>query len=120
MDQIINNPGLQNIIEMILLNLDYKDLQECQHLNKLTQQILANPMFWLKRWNGLSKESKKDWTKAIQITRNTHLETNVLSYIKKAIKIGHLVDVPCYIDENVVEKLTELMSDKPGEKPFHR
>ena len=120
MDQILNNEGLQHIAEMIFLNLDSEKLKTCQCLNKSSQQILANPMFWLKKWKGLSKESKKDWTKAIQITRNTPLETNVLSYIKKAIKIGHFVDVPCYIDENVVEKLTELMSDKPGEKPFHR
>ena len=104
MDQILNNPGLQNITENIFLNLDDTDLQKCQCLNKSSQQILTNPMFWLKKWKGLSKESKKDWTKAIQITRNTHLEKNVLSYIKKAIKIGHIVDVPCYIDANVVEK----------------
>ena len=104
MDQILNNPGLQNITENIFLNLDDTDLQKCQCLNKSSQQILTNPMFWLKKWKGLSKKSKKDWTKAIQITRNTHLEKNVLSYIKKAIKIGHIVDFPCYIDENVVEK----------------
>ena len=108
MDQIINNSGLQNITEMIFLNLDSECLKECQHLNKSSQQILANPMFWLKKWKGLSKETKKDWTKAIQITRNTHLERNVLSYIKKAIKIGHVLDVPCYINENVVEKSNEF------------
>ena len=80
MDQIINNSGLQKITETIFLNLDDKDLQECQHLNKSSQKILANPLFWLKKWKGLTKKSKKDWTKAIQITRNMPLETNVLSY----------------------------------------
>ena len=108
MDQIINTSGLQHIIEMVFLNLDYEDLQECQLLNKSCQEILENPIFWIKRWRGLSKESKKNWTHAIQITRNTNLETNVISYIKKAIKIGHIVDVPCYIDENVVEKSNEF------------
>ena len=120
MDQVFNNSGLQHITEIIFLNLDIEKLQVCQCLNKSSKEILKNPIFWLKKWKGLSKNSKKDWTKAIQLTRNTNLEENVISYIKRAIKIGHIVDVPCYIDENVVEKLTELMSDKPGEKPFHR
>ena len=108
MDKIINNTGLQHIIEMIFLNLDYEYLQECQLLNKSIKEILENPMFWIKKWKGLSKESKKDWTKAIQITRNTNIEINVISYIKKAIKIGHVVDVPCYINANVVEKSNEF------------
>ena len=112
MDKIINNTGLQHIIEMIFLNLDYEYLQECQLLNKSIKEILENPMFWIKKWKGLSKESKKDWTKAIQITRNTNLETNVISYIKKAIKIGHVVDVPCYINENIVEKSNEFTFEK--------
>ena len=108
MDQILNNQGLQHIAEIIFLNLDSEKIKICQLLNKSSQQICANPMFWLKKWKGLSKESKKEWSKAIKITRNTNLETNVVSYIKKAIRIGHVVDVPCYIDENIVEKSNEF------------
>ena len=108
MDQILNNEGLQHIAEMIFLNLDSEKLKTCQCLNKSSQQIFANPMFWLKKWKGLSKKSRNDWSKAIQITRNTNLETNIVSYIKKADKIGHLMDVPCHIDKNVVEKSNEF------------
>ena len=118
MDQILNNEGLQHIAEMIFLNLDSEKIRTCQILNKSSQQILANPMFWLKKWKGLSKESNKDWSEAIQITRNTNLETNVVSYIKMAIKIGHVVDVPCYIDENVVEKSNEFTFERADGKKF--
>ena len=95
MDEITNNPGLQHITEDILLNLDFKKLQVCQSVNKNFEEILNNPMFWLKKWRlkGLSKENHTDWVKAIQLTRNKNLETNVLAYIKKIIEFGHFVDL---------------------------
>ena len=102
LDQIINNSGLQNITETIFTSMDFENLQKCQFLNKSSHQILANPIFWLKKWKGLSKKSQNDWIKAIQLTKNTPLEKIILLYIKKAIKIGHIVDVPCYISENLV------------------
>ena len=75
------------------------------------QQILKNhPMFWLKKWRfnrGLSKKNQKDWIKALQMTKNTNIERVVL-YIQKVIKIGHFVDVPCYIDDQSVKKSTEI------------
>ena len=111
LDQIINNSGLQNITETIFTNMDFENLQKCQFLNKSSHQILANPMFWLKKWKGLSKKSQNDWIKAIQLTKNTPLEKNILLYIKKAIKIGHIVDVPCYISENLVEELEYTIKD---------
>ena len=108
MDQIIKSPGLQHIIENVFLNLDFKDLLACQFINKTCKQILANPMFWLKKWRfyrGLSKKNQADWTKAIQLTKGTIFEKNILLYIKRVIKTGHFVDVPCYIDStNVLEK----------------
>ena len=108
MDQIIKSPGLQHVIENIFLNLDFKDLLACQFINKTCKQILANPMFWLKKWRfyrGLSKKNEEDWIKAIQMTKGTIFEKNILLYIKRVIKTGHFVDVPCYIDStNVLEK----------------
>ena len=95
MDEIINNPGLQHIIELIFFNLDHKDLMNCQLVNKSTKQILENPMFWLKKWSfnlGLSKENQTDWIKAVQMTKNTNLETKVIRYIQQNIIIGHFVD----------------------------
>ena len=109
-EQIINNPCLQHIIENIFLNLNYKDLMACKLVNKSCKQILDNPMFWLKMWRsrrGLSKKNYAAWSNAIQITRGTNLEENVPLYIKRVIETGHFVDVPCYIDRDVVEKTNE-------------
>ena len=47
---IIENPGLQNIVERIFLNLNYENLLTCRLINKSTRFILDNPLFWLKRW----------------------------------------------------------------------
>ena len=107
MDKIINNPGLQHITEDILLNLDFKKLQVCVFVNKNFEEILQNPIFWLKKWRlkGLSKENHAEWVKAIQLSKNKNLETNILAYIKKIIEIGHFVDVPCFIDKKVVENV---------------
>ena len=110
MEQIVNNPGLQHIIENIFLNLNYKDLMTCKLVNKSCKQILNNPMFWLKMWRlkrGLSKKNHADWSNAIQITMGTNLEKNVPLFIKRVIETGHFVDVPCYIDAEVVEKSNE-------------
>ena len=108
MDKIINNPGLQHITEDILLNLDFKKLQVCVFVNKNFEEILQNPIFWLKKWRlkGLSKENHAEWVKAIQLSKNKNLETNILAYIKKIIEIGHFVDVPCFIDKKVVENFS--------------
>ena len=79
MDYIINNPGLQNIIEVIFLNLDFEELLACQLINKSCQKILDNPMFWLKKWilRGLSKKNQENWTKAVLLLRNTNLKGNL-------------------------------------------
>ena len=89
MDQIANSPGLQHIIENIFLNLDSEDLATCQFINKSCKQILSNPLFWIKKWRifrGLSKKNQEVWTKAIQMSRGTNFEKNLLSYIKTVIK----------------------------------
>ena len=116
MDQIINNPGFQNIIEIIFLNLDFEDLQNCQLINKSCKEILDNPMFWLKKWRfgqGLSQKNRSDWAEIIQMTRDTNLEENVCSYIKKIVKIGHfVVDVPCFIDYEAIRKFSPVWTFK--------
>ena len=110
MDYIINNPGLQNIIEKIFFNLDFHDLQACQLINKSSKEILDSPMFWLKKWKRniggiLSQKNNSDWKQAIQKIRgDTDLESNVRSYIKKIIQMGHFVDVPCFIDDSAIDK----------------
>ena len=88
-DQIVNTPGLQHIIELIFFNLDFENLVACQLVNKASNEILKNPIFWLEKWRvnqGLSKKNKEDWIKALQMTKNTNLERNVGLYLKKVIK----------------------------------
>ena len=119
MENIIQNPGLQHITEMIFLNLDFENLQTCQLLNKSCQDVLDNPMFWLKKLRmqkGLSEENHNDWTKAIQLTRNTNVEGNVKLYLQKIIKIGHVVDIPCFIDADAVKKSTGFTFKKALEE----
>ena len=96
MENIIQNPGLQHITEMIFLNLDLEDLQTCKLLNKSCWDVLDNPMFWLRKLRtkrGLSEENYNDWAKAIQLIRNRNVEANVKLYFQKIIKIGHIVDI---------------------------
>ena len=112
MEFIILNPGLQHITEMILMNLDFEDLQTCQLLNKsCINDVLSNTMFWLKKWReqrGLSNENYCNWVKAIQLTKNTNVEANVKWYLEKVIKNGYVVDVPCFIDSDAVKKSSEF------------
>ena len=119
MESVIQNPGLQHIAEMILLNLDFEDLKRCQLLNKFFKDVLESPMFWLRKWRtqrGLSKENNDDWVKAIQLTKNTNLEINLQLYLEKVIENGHVVDVPCFIDANAVEKSNEFTFERAFEE----
>ena len=105
LDQISNNPGLQHIIEKIFLNLDFDSLLACQLINKSCQEVLDDPIFWLKKWilRGLSKKNQTDWTKAVLLLRNTKLKTNLNIYLKRILKKKVFLDIPCYIDEEIFE-----------------
>ena len=110
MDKIIQNPGFQHIVENILLNLDYKDLLECELINKSCQEILENPIFWLKKLalRGMSNKNQDDWYNAIQITKNLTVygkKLNLTQYLKKIMKNSHLTDIPCYIDQNDLDEI---------------
>ena len=108
MDQIVNTPGLQHISEMIFFNLDFEDLMNFHLVNKALKQILdqwidVKPMSWLNKWRsnrGLSEKNKLDWIRALQMTKDTILRVNVALYIRNVIKIGHFVDVPCFINRD--------------------
>ena len=64
----------------------------------------------MQKWTlqGLSRSHYKEWMTAIQMTKNTRLESHVQSYIEKVIEIGHIVDIPCYIDKKTLGTFTEL------------
>ena len=111
MENILNNPGLQDIAENIFLNLNYETLEVCQQINKNSKQILENPMFWLKKFirRGLSKKNQMDWIEVIRITRETELEPYILSYLKQCSKNEKVVDLPCYINKDVIEKCSKYI-----------
>ena len=116
---ILNNPGLQHIAENILCNLKYDDLEVCKSVNESWKKVLDEPMFWLKIFirRGLSMKDQLDWSKAIQLTKRTSLENNVLSYLKNSSKNQRVVNLPCYIDEKIVSNSKKLI--KKYHKPFN-
>ena len=106
LENVINNPGFQHLAENIFLYLNYKDLKACQCINRSSKSILANPRFWLKKFiqKGMSKKNQMDWLKAIQLIQNEDLKRNVYLYLKRSLRIGKMVDIPCYIDSSNIKK----------------
>ena len=104
LENILKNPGLHHIAEMIFWNLNHEELEFCRLINQPCKQILENPMFWLKKFirKGLPNQDQLDWTKAIQLTKDTVLEKIVLLYLKKSSKNKRVVDLPCYNDEKII------------------
>ena len=82
MEKIINNPGFQNLTENVFLNLDVDVLKICGQINKSCEQILKKPMFWLRKFRCLSKESQKDWVNIIQSVKNSDYEIVIISYLQ--------------------------------------
>ena len=79
-ENVVNNAGFQHLAENIFSYLNYKDLQSCQCINRSSKSILANPRFWLQKFIqlGMSKKNQNDWIQAIQLTKDTDFETNIL------------------------------------------
>merc|ERR1712218_51184 len=100
MEQIINNPGLEDVGENIFMFLSLKDLDKCQLVSRSIHGFLEKPVFWLKKWiqRGLSKENQNDWIAAINATKDKELIKIVLLYFKKILKNCDFIDVPCFID----------------------
>ena len=106
MEQIVNNQAFEHIVEKIFLPLKYEDLIACELVNKMAGTILKNPLFWLKKWKleGLSKENEEIWNKALRLTKDSEF-----------LMGRAFIDVPCYIDIDVVinvlaEKLNQSKS----------
>ena len=110
MEKIVNTSGLQHLAENIFLNLNYELLKECFKINSSCREILENPLFWLKLFiqRGLSKENQNDWHRAIQLVKNTDLEKNISSYLKRSSKNPRVVDIPCYINEDTIMEYSKM------------
>ena len=105
MEKILNNPGFEHLAENILWNLDHDVLEVCGQINESSKQILNNPMFWIRKFEGLSKGNQKDWIKVIQSVRNSAKETSIVSYLKWNLKKEAVVDPPCYSNPAVQDDL---------------
>ena len=88
MENIINNPGLQHLAENIFLNLNYANLKKCELINQSANQILNNPMLWIKvlSQKGLSEEYQKDWIEAIQSETISVNKKHIAAYLKWTLK----------------------------------
>ena len=95
-EKILNTPGLQHIAEKIFGYLNVKDLENCQEINQSSKKILDNPMFWLRKFRGLSKENRNDWTKVIQSVKNTERSDFIISYLKWNLNKTNVMNLPCY------------------------
>ena len=104
MENIVNNPGFQHLVINIFLNLNYKDLKACQLINQSANEILNDPMFWIRKFiqRGMSKENQKHWIKAIQsVTNSSSKEKSIILYLKWNLKKGGIFDLPCYTSSAV-------------------
>ena len=114
LENFITTPGLQHVAENIFSYLNYQDITDCQRINRSSKLILDNPRFWLRKFiqNGMSKKNQNDWIKAIQLTKNSKLERNIYLYLKRSLRKEKLMNLPCYIDKDVIEKSAELLNSR--------
>ena len=48
---------------------------------------------------------------AIQLAKETDLKRNLQLYLKRSLWKAKLIDIPCYIDENILQKSSELIKE---------
>ena len=96
LEKILNTPGLMHLAENILNNLEYEDMEVYRNINQISQQILDNPIFWLKKFRQLSMKNQKDWIKAIQSVNNSNKEKAIVSYLQWNLKRDTKIDLPCF------------------------
>ena len=101
LEKILNTPGLIHLAENIFDNLDYKGLEVYRNINQSSQQILEDPMFWLKKFKQLSKKNQNDWIKVIQSMKNSDKEKAIVSYLQWNLKKDIKIDLPCYTNPSV-------------------
>ena len=101
MEKIISNPGLQHLAEKVFWNLNAEDVKNCAQINQSCKQILQNPIFGLRKFEGLSKKNRNDWIKGIQSVKNSDHGIAIISYLKWNFKKDIFVDLPFYTSPDV-------------------
>ena len=116
MEKIIRNPGLQHLAEKVFWNLNAEDLKNCAQINQTCKQILQNPIFCLKKFEGLSKQNRKDWIKVIQSVKNSDKGIAIISYLKWNLKKDIFVNIPCYTSPDVQTEFRKKLWEICGKK----
>ena len=98
LEMILNNPGFVHLAENIFGNLDCEKLEVCEQINESSKQILENAMFWIRKFEGLSKKNHEDWIKVIQSKKNSDKEKFISAYLKWKLKKDNMADLPCYTE----------------------
>ena len=103
MEKLIKNPGLQHLAEKVFFNLIVEKLKICKQINQSCEQILENPMFWLRKFGeGISKENQKDWIKIIQSKEmNSEKTKAIISYLQWNLRKEASKNLPCYSNPDV-------------------
>ena len=96
METIISNPGLHHLVEKVFWNLDGEDLRICAQINQSSKQILQHPIFFLRKFRGLSKKNRENWIKVIQSVKTSDEGIAIMSYLQWNLKKEVFVDLPCY------------------------
>ena len=116
MEKILNIPGFVHLAEIIFGNLDHDHLEVCGQINISSKQILANPLFWIKKFTALSKEKQNDWTRVIQSVKSSAKEKSIVSYLKWNLKKGAIEDLPCYsspaVQDNFRKKIWKICMNR--------
>ena len=92
MEKILNNAGLQHLVEKVFWNLDVEDLKICAQINQSCKQILQTPIFCLRKFEHLSKKNRKDWINVIQSVKNSDKGIAIISYLQWNLKKDAMVD----------------------------
>ena len=106
-EKMLNNPGLQHLAEIIFGNLEVEHFKICGLLNQSAKRILdgpmfQDPMFWLKRFRGLSIGNQYDWAKAIQSVQNSfERKYAIISYLQWNLQKEVMDDLPCYTNSAI-------------------
>ena len=127
MEKILNNPGLQHLAEKVFWNLDVADLKICAQINGSCKQILEKPIFWLRKFGHLSKESQEEWIKIIQSIKNFDYEKIIImhSYLQwKSKNNVEEAELPCswfmkfrsLPEENQKDWIKAIESEKNSDK----
>ena len=101
-EKILNAPGLHHLAENIFCNLDIEHLKICRILNQSSKQILdgpmfQDPMFWLRKFGGISIKNQNAWANVIQSVHNSFKRKYaIISYLRWNLKKGAMEDLPCY------------------------